>query len=81
MTAKYVKLSTHQSDTYYVDADIFEDVYNRDEWAFLSNPASLKQQMSSYIRCRVTGDTFINTTGLLMKVDDWHAQYLEKVSK
>lgn len=81
MTVKYAKLSSYESDIYFVDYDVFEDVYNRDEWAFLSNPKNVKERVSSYVRCRVSGDTFINTNGLLMKIDDWHCQYLEKVSK
>jgi hypothetical protein len=81
MSAKYVKLSSYESDIYYLELNVFKEEYNKDSWAFLSNPKRVKERVSAYVRCKDSGDTFINANGLLMKVDGWHAQYLEKVSK
>lgn len=77
---KYVKLQTYGSDTYYVDAELFDEVFNRDEWAFMSNSTEFKDGACSYVKRSSSGETYMNSSGILMKIEAWHAQYLEQVS-
>jgi hypothetical protein len=75
---RYVKISCAGSDTYYVYRNAFEECFKNDVWAFLSNPASKREQVSAYIK-KTSGKLYmLNAQGDLVPAEPGMEQMIEE---